>query len=294
MDKPIGVAFLTLFVLPKSTLCEELLPWLNRMKTFTEVSISQMYNYDQFVFHVQDKCRDNTLLFSWQKQADQSYVLKMIEKSQVQNRDEAFAGVAEEDEVIFSFSILLPYFLESKTDILTWVDSLEKLCRPNSMIDEKTRELVDMLRSNKAKKLCSGHNQEECYECVDRDSRCYNFNSYYDESRDWMACEITRAYEPVPFTTIIKRFRHEGYEPMFAYFFMSSEFGTDEDLRFLSALWDSMYPKTKFDLPAIREKYTKRCYPSEDNMLVEEEPMIFRKPLEAIVKIGKLNTNEIY
>jgi hypothetical protein len=233
-------------------------------------------------------------LCSWYKTEEGEYDLKIVKKDLIKNYDEAFEGKPIEEQVIFSFSILLPYYLETKVDILTWVENLNIICRSNPKIDEQTRKLVDMLRCLKAKKLCNGHRQEDCYECIERDSRCYNFNSYYDEARDWMACEITRAYEPVPFTTIIKRFRHEGFEPMFAYLFMSSEFGNDEDLRFLAALWDSMFPKTKFDLPAIREKYTKRCYPSEDNMMVEEEPLIFRKPLEAIVKIGKLDTNEIY
>jgi hypothetical protein len=275
---PNSCAFITIYIFHESTLCELLVPVMNRLQLFTEVEISQMYNYDQFYQLVKDKFRSNTLLYSLTKEVG----LKEVPVDLMEGKFEKdFGGVEIKDQVILSFTIIDTFMKDVKLPIGEVTPHLEKiLLSKKDALDEYARKVVEMLKMQKAVKLCSVHHLEDCYECVEKDRRAYQFNSYYDEARDWMGCEITRAYEPVPFTTIIKRFKHQGYEPLFSYLYASKEWGNESDNLFMKELWIHLFGTLdSYNQQDIINKYANRD-------LLEEEPLVFRKPLSSVLRIG--------
>lgn len=113
----------------------------------------------------------------------------------------------------------------------------------------------------------------------------YDYNEYYVADKDWMLVNISRPSNEPSFTTIVKQFTEVGYEPMFAYFFFSNQWGLLKgDYDFLKELWKQKGLEGEYDHSKILKKYVDKTLPAQ-GQLPEEEPQVFRGDFRKLVRM---------
>lgn len=120
----------------------------------------------------------------------------------------------------------------------------------------------------------------------------YEYKSYLDETRDLLYCQVWRPEDETPFTVLIKNFKENGIEPLFAHLFYCKAWGIlQSDYTFLKALWKNYNLNGEFDHEEIIKKYNEKCLPQE-NSLPDEEPIVYRKFLNQLLSIEQIDELE--
>lgn len=111
----------------------------------------------------------------------------------------------------------------------------------------------------------------------------YEYDFHLEKDQNVGFAQVKKPYTDRPYTVVIRNFDKRGYEPLFAGLFVSSSWGVCKyDILFLSKLWEFLEMKEPFDLDALLERETQKCYPSE-NGPGAPEPEVYRRTIEQVI-----------